>query len=204
MVGNPEGILENIIVYLCLKSSLLSETKLTKLVYLADVYHCQMFGERLTDIPFRHHFYGAWAPDISKTLGELYEKGIIEEKMVLTKKGYKATVPKPTISKAMIHLPKTAFEVLDQIVDDWGDATTEEVVNFTKKTLPFLNTSFDREIDFSRCSPIKEYAKEKGITESEAATLDILSNKELCEAILEGDRDAIDGRFLTHNQVFGE
>ena len=197
----PEGILPNIVTYLCFKASPLSATQLTKLVYLVDVYHWQMFGKRLTEIKFTHYFHGVWAPDIFKALEELYAQGILYEEVVQTTKGFHAFIPKPRVSQTVIRLPKTAFEALDNVLADWGDKTTDEVVQFTKSTLPFLNTAFGDEIDFSRTSAIEEYAKEKGISETEAATIDIISDKELLKNILQGDKDLREGRILTHKAL---
>lgn len=199
----PQGILSNVMTYLCFKANLLSATKLTKLVYLVDVYHWHMFGKRLTHVPFIHYFHGVWAADISKVLDELYAQDILYEDTVKTTKGHSASIPKPKVSKTMISLPNSAFEVLEDVLADWGDKTTDEVVEFTKRTLPFLNTAFGDEIDFSRTNPIEEYAKEKGISEVEAATIDIISDQDLLEKVLQGDSDLREGRILTHKEVFG-
>lgn len=199
----PNGILQNIITYFCFKVKPLSMLKLTKLVYLVDVYHWQMFGKRLTEVGFIHYHYGAWAPDISIALEDLYEAGIIQEKKVITKKGFPASVPEAMINQAMINLPKTAFEVLESVVADWGDASTEEIVKFTKTTLPFLNTDFECKIDFCRSDAVTTYASEKNTTENDAATKDVLSSKALAKAVIESIKDAKNGHFLTHKQIFG-
>ena len=161
-----------------------------------------MFGRRLTNIPFIRWFHGAWAPEIDKVLEELYAEGILKEQIVETTKGFKASVPTPRVPKTIIRLPETAVEILDIVLADWGDKNTDEVVKFTKKTLPFLNTAFGEEIDFSHTDPIKEYAKCKGISEEEAATLDIISDQTLLENIRQGEEDLKKGRLLTHKEVF--
>jgi uncharacterized phage-associated protein len=199
----PEGILPNIITYFCFKANPLSLTKLTKLVYLTEVYYYQAFGSRLTEVPFIHYFHGPWASDIELTLEKLYEDEIVEEKVVTTKAGYRAVIPKPKIREAVITLPNDIFQVLEEVTDDWGSASPEEVVNFTKTTLPFLNTSFFQKIDFSRTDPIKEYAKEKGISEKRAATMDIIYDKTLKDSLLKSMEDVQKGHFLPEPQVFG-
>jgi len=42
----------------------------------------------------------------------------------------------------------------------------------------------------------------KGISEAEAATIDIISDKDLLKDILQGDNDLREGRILTHKEVF--
>ncbi len=200
----PKGKLQNIITFLCFKANPLSTRKLVKLVYLVDVYHCQMFGKRLTNVPFRHYKYGAWAPDIEESLEELCEADIIKEEPVETRDGNLASVPKPAVDKTVIKLPESSIKAIEMVLKDFGAASPSDVVEFTKKTLPFLNTPFDKEIDFSRCDPVVAYAKEKGISAKQAATEDVLSNESLVEKIREADKQLREGRhLLTHEEVFG-
>ncbi len=200
----PKGKLQNIITFLCFKAKPLSTRKLVKLVYLVDVYHCQMFGKRLTDVPFKHYLYGAWSPEIEKSLEELCEAGIIEEDTVETRDGNVASVPKPAIDRTQVRLSASAIQTIEMVLEDFGIANPNDVVEFTKKTLPFLNTPFDEEIDFSRCDPIVAFAREKGISVSQAATEDILSNESFAAKVQEADEKLRKGgRILTHEEVFG-
>ena len=198
----PQGELQNIITYLCFKANPLSTRKLVKLVYLVEVYHCQMFGKRLTNVPFKHYFYGAWSPEIEKSLEELCEEGIIKEETVETREGNLASVPKPAIDRTQVRLSATAIKAIEMVLADFGAANPSDVVEFTKKTLPFLNTPFDEEIDFSRCDPVVVYAKEKGISIKEAATEDILSNEAFVEKLREAEKSLREGgRLLTHEEI---
>jgi len=199
-----EGILENVVTALCFRSNPLSARKLVKLVYLVDVYHQQMFGARLTDVHFKHYRYGAWSPEIEECVEELCDRGILVEEVIQTSSGYSAIVPKPAIPETVIELPDSGLKALRQVLRDWGSKTPDEVVQFTKSSLPFFNTSYDEEIDFSRCDPIVAYAREKGISTEQAATEDILSNESFVAKIQEADKKLREGgRILTHKEVFG-
>ena len=199
----PEGILENVITALSFKAKPLSSRKLVKLVYLIDVYHQQMFGTRLTDVHFKHYRYGAWSPEIQECIEDLCDKGILLEEIVMTSSGNPACVPKPAIAEAVVELPEDGMEALNAVLRDWGDKNPDDVVNFTKATLPFINTPYDEEIDFSRCDPMVAYAKEEGISVEEAATEDIVSNKDFTAKILKADKSLREGgRILTHKEVF--
>lgn len=200
----PEGILQNIITYFCFRSRILPMTKLVKLVYIADVYNYQLYGKRLTEVPFKRYHYGVWSSDIGESLEELHAKGILYEEMVETIKGDIAIIPKPKISETVINLSKDAIEILETVVEEWGNASSAEVVEFTKNSLPFLDVSFNEEIDFSRTDGIKEYAKKKKISEEEAATLDIISDENFKKDVLKGIKDMREGKFLSHQEVFGE
>lgn len=200
----PEGILQNIVTYLCFKSRYNSARKLTKLVYLVDVYHYDLFGRRLTDVPFKHYLYGAWAPDIAEAEEELCEAGILKEEVIPTTSGYHATVPRPLVEGTMIDLPDSALQVLEMVIEDWGCIFPDAVVAFTKRTLPFLNTPFGEPIDFSRIDPATEYARQHGISEEEAATELVIADSFLVQQVLEGDRSlCAGGRLFTHSEVFG-
>jgi uncharacterized phage-associated protein len=186
MSGNPpaaSGMLQNIIVYLCFKANPLSTTKLTKLVYLADVYHVEMFGPRLTDVPFKHYRYGPWAPDVEREFEQLCALGIVEEKAYTTRAGRQAIVPRARVRETTVELPATAFEVLKAVIEDWGRASTEEVTSFAKTTLPFVGTDFDDEIDFARVDPVVDYARTHGVSIKDAATALVEENPELAALI---------------------
>lgn len=201
----PKGMLQNIITFFCFKAAPLSTRKLVKLVYLADVYYYQMFGKRLTDVPFKHYLYGPWSPEIEKSLEELCEAGIIREEPIETRDGNVASVPKPAVKETVVKLPHNAIKVIEMVLTDFGKADPGDVVAFTKKTLPFLNTPFDEEIDFSRCDPIVAYAKEEGVSVRQAATEDIVSNESLLAKIRGADRSLREGgHLLTHDEVFGK
>lgn len=201
----PRGRLQNIVTYLCFKATPLSARKLTKLVYLADVYHFQLFGKRLTNVPFKHYKYGAWSPEIQQTLEELYERGIIKEESVETRDGNTASVPKPAINSTVINLSDSAVKILEIVLEDFGSANPSDVVDYTKKTLPFINTPYNEVIDFSRCDPVVAYANEKGISINQAATADIISNDSLLSLIQEADKSLKeDGRLFIHEEVFGK
>ena len=203
-VKKAEGILENTITALCFKAKPLSSRKLVKLVYLVDVYHQQMFGTRLTDVHFKHYRYGAWSPEIEECIEELCDKGILLEETVQTSSGYPAIVPKPAILETVIELPDSGMKALREVLKEWGSKNPDEVVQFTKSTLPFFNTPYDEEIDFSRCDPIVAYAKEEGISVEQAATEDIVSNESFTAKLLEADKSLREGgHILTHEEVFG-
>jgi len=200
----PKGTLQNIITYISFKARPLSASKLTKLVYLADVYHSEHYGKRLTRVPFKHHYYGAWAPDIGEELEKLSEAGIIREEVVATKKGTPASVPKPAVRQTTVRLSQTAFDALNKVLEQFASSPTDEVVNFSKTTLPFLNTPFGERIDFKRCDPVYAYAHDNSISKRKAAMLGVVSTPFLVEKTVQGDRELRTGEtHLTREEVFG-
>lgn len=181
--ATPTGVLQNIITCFCFKAKPISTTKLTKLVYLADVYHMEMFGARLTDVPFRHYHYGPWAAEVGQEFEQLCTQGIVEEKTRTTSKGYRAIVPTPRVRQTTVQLPKTGFEAVEAVIEDWGRASTDEVTTFAKTTLPFVGTEFGEEIDFARVDLVVEYAKARGVPLKEAATALVENNPQVMAAL---------------------
>jgi len=171
---------------------------------LVDVYHCEHYRRRLTHVPFKHHYYGAWAPDIGEELEKLNEAGIIREEVVETKKGTIASVPKPAVRQTTVRLSQTAFDALNKVLEQFGSSPTDEVVSFSKTTLPFINTPFGECIDFKRCDPVYAYAYDNDISERKAAMLGVISTPFLVEKTTQGDRELRTGEpTLTREKVFG-
>jgi len=206
--ARPEGVLENVITFICFyvhsQGYSLSMTKLMKLVYLVEVYHTLLTRERIINVPFYRWNYGAYSPSVIGSLESLFSKGILAEKVVKTQDGNLASLPVPKISKTRISLTDSAREAVKSVLEDWADKDLEEIVRYTKKTLPFLNTAFGEKIDFSRIDPVVEYAKEKGVSEAEAATRDIASNKPLIKSLRQADKELREGESLLNwDEVFG-
>lgn len=73
--------------------------------------------------------------------------------------------------------------VLNDIIEEYGDMSTEEIVNQVKSSLPFTGTPFGDEIEFERYDIVAETAKRYDISLEEAATRLVENNKELMESL---------------------
>ena len=87
--------------------------KLMKLIYLADVYHVEKYGSRLTNVPFKRWHYGPWSEKVDSEIELLCGQGILKQKPYQTKAGHKAEVPEPKVRKTTVELTDEAFEILD-------------------------------------------------------------------------------------------
>lgn len=199
----PRGSLQNIITYITFKARPLSQSKLTKLIYLADVYHYEHFGRRLTRVPFKHHYYGAWASEIGEELEKLNDAGIIKEDIVQTTKGTVASVPKPAVLQTTVNLSDSALETLNNVLEQFGSSPTEDVVKYSKTTFPFINTPFGEFINFKRCDPVYAYAADNNISQREASMLAIMSTSFLAKKVIQGDKELRTGQpLMTREEVF--
>ncbi len=202
--ATPRGALQTIVAFLCYEASYMSTRKLVKLVYLVDLYHYRMFGRRATAVPFKHWYHGAYAPDVEEATEQLYELGILKEEAVSAQKGLMASVSRLREKTIRGILPRTVWDAMNAVIEDWGSAMPQDVVNFTRETLPFVNTPFGELIDFGRTDPVDARLMEVEISEEDAAMEELRRNESVLAAALKGKREIAEGReLLTHDQVFG-
>jgi uncharacterized phage-associated protein len=203
--ARPTGLLENIITYLCFRApSKPGTTKLMKLVYLVEVYYTRLHGERLTSIPFTYHEHGAFAAEVYAALEALAAKGVLHDRQVETVEGYTAHIREPKIDRTQVQLSGEARAAIDEVLEDWGQASLDDVIAHTKRTLPFVGTKRGDLIDFSRMDAVQEYAKAKGISPEDVMTEAVCGSPELIRAVQQGEKDAREGRFVSWSDVFGE
>jgi uncharacterized phage-associated protein len=180
---DPQNILQNAITYLCFKVRTLSQTKLMKLIYLANVYHMEQYGSTLAKAPFKHWYYGPFSEGVNNEIEKLCGEGILKYKTRKTHSGYTAEIPMPNVERTTVELTDEAKAVLDDIIEDWGNSSTDDIVNFAKTSLPFVGTPFGKKIDFSRIDLVAEIAKTKNISIEEAATMLVENNEGLLSSL---------------------
>jgi uncharacterized phage-associated protein len=154
-----------------------------KLIYLADVYHMEKYGKRLTDVPFRHWHYGPYSETIDQEIELLCGEGIIKQETYQTRTGHYAEIPKPNVERTTVNMPDEALDTMKEIVEDYGEMNTEQIVKIAKSGPPFAGTPFGKEIDFQRIDVVTELSKKLGISTEEAATTLAENNKELMESL---------------------
>ncbi len=171
--------LRDIIVFFTYKTQYLTEIRLVKLIYLAELYAIEKLGKRLTDIEFKSYFYGPYSNEIAITGQAISGEDIIMEYKE-TNKGPYATFFKTTKDKTCVkHLGKEEFKALDEIVKEWGLKPTEEIVTATKETEPYLKTEFGGVID------LEEYKKDMDL---------IYRNEELVTSVKQSIIEAQEGK----------
>lgn len=154
-----------------------------KLIYLADVHHMEKYGKRLTDVPFRHWHYGPYSEVIDQEIELLCGEGIIKQETYQTRTGYYAEIPKPNVERTTVNMPEEALDIIKEIIEDYGEMNTEQIVKIAKSGPPFADTPFGEEIDFQRIDVVTELSKKLGISIEEAATALAENNKELMESM---------------------
>lgn len=142
--------IRDIIVFFTYKTQYLTEIRLNKLIYLAELYSIEKLGKRLLDIDFFSYHYGPYSPDIA-TVGEAISGEDITIEYEPTNTGYNATFYKTTQDKTCVkHITEKEFEVLDDIVRDFKYKSTPQIVDAAKNSEPYLETNFADVIDLDK------------------------------------------------------
>ena len=139
--------LRDIIVYFTFKTKYLTEIRLTKLIYIAEIYSIEKFGKRLSGVKFLNYFYGPWSQEISFAGGMLSGSDILIE-FGTTPSGHDASFFKPNVDKTTIRLCEGDISILDDVLNDWGFKKTPEIIEYAKSTSPYKNSEFGELINF--------------------------------------------------------
>jgi hypothetical protein len=199
----PDSPLEMLVTALVFQANQkrqpLSHTRLMKLVYLVELYHRDLYGHPLTDVQFVKGPYGPFSADVGQAEESLQAKGVLRLEPTVTGKGRRATVPKPAISKAELDLPQSAWIVLELVGNEWANKATDEMADFTKRTIPYESApGLGWGLDLRRVDVIAAMAQAEGISDSEAATRLVESSEEIINALKRPPR----GKFFNWKETF--
>lgn len=140
---NPK--LQNIICYLAERLTYLTEERLHKLVYTAEIYYSEKFGKRLKNLKYQNYPYGVYSPEIS--LAHVCLDGIClnitEEE---TQEGHPASFME-LIEGYPIELLAEEKDILDNVIADWEFKSTTDLIEFTKSTLAWESSSFGEDLN---------------------------------------------------------
>ncbi|VVB85116.1 Uncharacterised protein [uncultured archaeon] len=171
--------LRDIIVYFTYKTRYLTEIRLVKMIYLAELCAIERLGKRLTDIEFKSYFYGPYSDEIATTGQAISGEDIVMEYKE-TNKGLYATFFKTTKDKTCVeHLNDEEFEVLEQVARDWGFKPTKSIVMATKESEPYKETEFGDMIDLDKYKKDMDstYRNEKLLTSVKQSMLEVQQGK---------------------------
>jgi len=137
--------LHNIICYFAAKTKYLTEKRLQKLIYTAELYYIEEFCKRLTNIRFKNYNYGVWSPDVADA--NICLDGIcLSIKEEETTGGHLASFIE-LMGEHPFDLTEDEIRILDKVLEDWEFRTTDELVGFTKSTLPWEESKFGEDVD---------------------------------------------------------
>jgi len=148
--------LKNLIVYFGCRIPCLQEVKLTKLIYIAQLYHYSNYGKLLTKLPFVNFSYGPHAPAIRSVIKEQLESNAIYLEKCLTETEQAFSNPCLIIRSCESkegELSEPCLNTIIEVIQDWRDKTFRQVLDYTVRTIPFISTAYRDYIDLARIQP---------------------------------------------------
>ncbi len=112
----------------------LPQKKLQKLVYLTEFEYVKKHGERLSDLSYKHYYYGPYSEDIPK-IEDLDENIMVGERQ---EGGYIIKESEYINQDEEIDIPKKISNEIDSIIKKYSDKNGKELEVLADKTEPFL------------------------------------------------------------------
>lgn len=153
--STKKDIIRDLVVYIIYNVRSVTEFSLVKLMYLIEVGYFIKHNKRLTDIPYKFHYYGPYSERIHETALEL-DNDLIRVSGITTRKGYEAVVYDPSKSDVDITLPDDVKEVADAVILEFGslgDKMNDALKKVVYSTLPLTRTRRGEEINFNLLKP---------------------------------------------------
>lgn len=124
----------------------LSQLRLLKLLYLAELRHYERHGTRLTNADWFRHDYGPF----SKTIATLLRKNIVTEGEWLDLGGGKRMLSIKAKGPGPEQVGEDERASLEDTLWFYEDHTTDEIVQDVYEDPFFENTPFSNDFDFSK------------------------------------------------------
>lgn len=153
--STEKNIIRDLIAYLVYNINGITEFSLVKLMYLIEVGYFIKYNRRITDIPYKFHYYGPYSEKIHDMALEL-DSDLIKISEIITQKGYEAVIYDPLKKDVDIKLPKDVKEVADSVILEFGglgDKMNEELKKVVYSTLPLTRSKRGEKIDFNLLKP---------------------------------------------------
>jgi prophage maintenance system killer protein/uncharacterized phage-associated protein len=153
---NQQDTLNHLITYFACTVPHLPEVKLQKLIYIAQLHHYSDYGKLLTGTRFFSLSYGPHAPTIRFAIKEQLESNAIylEESRTSTDPIYSnVCVIIRSRARKDNELSNSCLNTIGQVIEDWGDKSFEDILDYTTRTIPFLSTTYREHIDLTMIQP---------------------------------------------------
>lgn len=150
--------MKHLITYLACTVPHLLEVKLQKLIYIAQLYHYSNYGELLTGTRFFSLTHGPHAPTIRFAVKEQLESNAIylEESRTSSDPIFSnvCMIIKSREAKNK-SLSTPCLNSVREVLEDWGDKSFEDILDYTTRTIPFLATTYREHIDLNMIKPLR-------------------------------------------------
>ena len=156
MDEEEKDVIKNLIVYLGCAVPHLQEVKLNKLSYVAHLYHYSNYGLLLTKTPFLNFSHGPHAPAIRSVINEQLESNSMRLEICRSETEPPYSNPCIIIRSCVRkdeRLSNQCLNTMKEVVEDWGDKTFRQVLDYTTRTIPFISTPYKDAIELISIQP---------------------------------------------------
>jgi predicted RNase H-like HicB family nuclease/uncharacterized phage-associated protein len=142
---------KDIILYFTFSVQYLPLVRLTKLLYLSELYSMCRLKKRLTDAKFYKYYYGPWSPDIEYTGTVIAGEEIVRVEKE-TPGGYHGVFFEPNMEKTpdICSLSNDEFDILSEVINDWNYMSNAVLLKICKSTPLFLEAKFGEELKLEK------------------------------------------------------
>jgi len=183
---SKQEVIKNILLFFISNSKYLTEKRLQKLFYIAEIEYIHRFGERFSNVNFINHKHGMYSFDIKYLLDTLEDDGKISPVFKKTKDGYDAQFFHSKKKEIVIELNDKRIGLLNEIIKKFTFLITQEIIKFAKDTKPFKTTPYGKRIDL------------EGYVE-ECYNNSLSKDKKLVKDIIDSEVDYKEGNFTKFN-----
>lgn len=133
--------LKEILVEVLAHEEALYEKRMHKLVFYGEIYTAQNHGERLTSADFMPYHHGPYSEVLRECLNELVDENRIgrvdeDDKCRYLSNGERG------------HLSEEKYSLISEILNEAGEMSTDELVQFSKCTWLWRNFQHQEVFDF--------------------------------------------------------
>lgn len=122
-----------------------SQTRLLKLLWLAELEHYSKTGQRLTDANWFRYDHGPFSKDVLQTINQA--EGFVHEQFI-SSHGVRSKLILPTTEPGAEQTPEA--ETLEEVLWKFSTYDTEELLDEVYAEPFFETTEFGHDFDFSR------------------------------------------------------
>jgi len=137
----------------------LKKTKLSQLLYLADMRHYYQHDRSISNIPYRKCLFGPAIDSYLSIIEELELTGVIEITQVLRDDYhmYEIRESKTSQKQPLTLVAAAEAKTINAIVEAWGAASTNSVTHFIEAQLPYRETALLQCIPYERIKEEEAY-----------------------------------------------
>ena len=133
------------------KYKFLHEYRLQKLIFFADLFAAEKYGERLTDTDFMPFMYGSYSDDVSNVLQELEENPDVSSKTDMHHGKTVTAYVGDSVDTS--DLNDEVVEIIEQVHTVTNSKSNEELAQASKDSWLYEETEYAEEMNF------REYAE---------------------------------------------